>query len=120
MEGVNGAEWKGARKSFSGLVAGSKGTACSCAGLRFRASLFAATGRALSKSCASFVLLLLLGVLGLILPHLRAEAQTLAGPVVTEARLPPNSLTALVGTHTASVTTLAPKHHAVNQNDRPN
>src|SRR5258708_1214841 len=117
MEGVNGAEWKGARKSFSGLVAGSKGTACSCAGLRFRASLFAATGRALSKSCASFVLLLLLGVLGLILPQLRAEAQTLAGPVVTETRLPPNSLTDLVGTHTGSVTALDTKDQTGTQND---
>jgi len=117
MEGVNGAEWKGARRSFSGLVAGSKGTACSCAGLRFRASLFAATGRALSKSCASFVLLLLLGVLGLILPQLRAEAQTLAGPVVTETRLPPNSLTDLVGTHTGSVTALDTKDQTGTQND---
>jgi hypothetical protein len=70
MEGVNGAEWKGARKSFSGLVAGSKGTACSCAGLRFRASLFAATGRALSKGRVSFVLLPLLWMLGLMLPEL--------------------------------------------------
>src|SRR5258708_27249112 len=116
MEGVNGSRWKDARKALDGLVAGDRGTKRPYADLRF-SPLSAATGAALSKVRASFVLVLLLGVLGLILPQLRAEAQTLAGPVVTETRLPPNSLTDLVGTHTGSVTALDTKDQTGTQND---
>src|SRR3981081_4609438 len=116
MEGTNEKEWKDARKPLSGLAAGNRSTKCPCAGLRF-SSLLAATGTTRSKNRASFVVLLLLCVLALILPALRGEAQTLAGPVVTETRLPPNSLTDLVGTHTGSVTALDTKDQTGTQND---
>src|SRR5260370_7683535 len=113
MEGVNGAEWKDSPKPFSGSVAGSKGTTIPCAGLRLTPSLFAATGTAVTKTLTSFVLVPLFGLLALILPALRAEAQTLSGPVVTQTRLPPSSLTNLSRTPPRSLPALNTKHQTL-------